>query len=63
MAIGALHDINPVLVRQGCDEIECMTLEVTTGITRSRVRYVTGYGPQELDCASRKEKFWNYLET
>ena len=61
LAIGALHDINPVLVRQGCDEIECMTIEVTTGITR--VRCVTGYGPQESDCASRKEKFWNYLET
>ena len=60
LAIGALHDINPVLVRQGCDEVECMTVEVATGTTR--LRCVTGYGPQESDCTSRKEKFWNYLE-
>ena len=60
LAIGVLHDINPVLVRQGDDEIECMTIEVTTGTTR--LRCVTGYGPQESDCVSRKEKFWNYLE-
>ena len=60
LAIGALHDINPVLVRQGCDEVECMTVEVATGTTR--LRCVTGYGPQESDCTSRKAKFWNYLE-
>ena len=28
IAIGALHDLNPVLLRQGDDEVECMTVEV-----------------------------------
>ena len=23
---------------------------------------MTGYGPQESDCVSRKEKFWNFLD-
>ena len=47
LAIGAPHDINPVLVRQGCDEVECMTVEVAIGTTR--LRCVTGYWPQESD--------------
>ena len=49
-----------MLVRQGCDQVECMTVEVATGHTR--LRCVTGYGPQESDCTQRKEKFWNYLD-
>ena len=60
LAIGVLHDINPVLVRQGCDQVECMTVEVTTRNTR--IRCVTGYGPQESDYAQRKDRFWNYLD-
>ena len=49
-----------MLVRQGCDQVEYMTVEVTTGNTR--IRCVSGYGPQESDCAQRKERFWNYLD-
>ena len=60
LAVGALHDLNPVLISHGSDEAECMTIEVTTGMTR--VRCITGYGPQESDIISRKYKFWNYLE-
>ena len=60
LAVGALHDLNPVLIRKGNDHIECLTIEVTT--EAARIRCVTGYGPQESDCTSRKEEFWSFLE-
>ena len=59
LAVGALHDLNPVLFRQGNDEVECMTVELTTGNTR--LRCVVGYGPQLADSHTRKEQFWKYL--
>ena len=49
-----------MLIRQGSDEVECMTIEVTTGNTR--LRCVIGYGPQLADSPTRKENFWNYLD-
>ena len=60
LAIGALHDLKPVLVRQGDDDTECLTIEVTAGQTRFRC--VNGYGPQLGDPKERKCKFWNYLD-
>ena len=60
LAVGALHDLKPVLIRQGNDEVECLSIEVTTLTTR--IRCVTGYGPQESDCVTRKEKFWDFLD-
>ena len=60
LAVGALHALNPVLLRQGNDEVECMTVEVTTGLTR--LRCVIGYGPQLTDSPTRKENFWKYLD-
>ena len=55
LAVGALHDKIPVLIRYGNDDIECVTIEVTT--EAARIPGVTGYGPQESDCPSRKDKF------
>ena len=60
LAIGALHELKPVLVRQGDDNTECITIEVTAGQTR--FRYVNGYGPQLGDQKERKYSFWNYLD-
>ena len=36
LAVGALHDLNPVLLGKGDNEVEFMTIEVTTGLTRLR---------------------------
>ena len=60
LAVGALHDLQPVLVRQGDDEVECITIEVKAGSTR--IRCVNGYGPQLGDTQKRKEMFWKYLD-
>ena len=60
LAIGALHDLKPMLVRQGDDDVECMTIQVSTGHTTFRC--VVGYGPQIDDSQNRKQGFWNYLD-
>ena len=49
-----------MLVRQGDDEVECLTIEITAGQTK--LRCVNGYGPQIGDPKERKAKFWNYLD-
>ena len=38
---------------EGNDEVECLSIEVT--IDKFRIWCVAGYGPQEFDCAERKE--------
>ena len=53
LAVGALVDLNPVLLCQGNDDVECMTVEITTGLTR--LICVVGYGPQLSDSQTRKE--------
>ena len=60
LAVGALHDLKPVLVRQGDDHVECMTIEITVGL--DKLRCVNGYGPQLGDSKERKDGFWKYLE-
>ena len=60
LAVGALNELQPVLVRQGDDDVECLTIEVTAGSIK--IRCVNGYGPQLSDTQERKEKFWSYLD-
>ena len=58
--MGALVDLNPVLLCRWNDEIECMTVEITTGWTK--LRCMVGYGPQLSDGQTRKEQFRRYLD-
>ena len=43
LSIGALHDLNPVFLRQVDGQVECITIEVTIGLTI--LRCMVGYGP------------------
>ena len=56
VAIGALHELNPVLTRQGDDDTECLSVD------RQKFLCVAGYGPQMGDKQERKTKFWKYLD-
>ena len=60
VAIGALHELNPVLTRHGDDDTECLSVEVSLG--NRNILCVTGYGPQLGDPVERKEGFWKYLD-
>ena len=60
LAVGALHELNPVLTRIGNDEVECLSINIEVG--RERFKCVSGYGPQLNDSNDRKRMFWKYLE-
>ena len=56
---GALHELEPVLVRKGNDKVECMSVEIKVG--KNTILCVTGYGPQITDSDDRKIDFWHYI--
>ena len=55
-----MADIYPVKTREGDDETECLTIQITVG--GFKIMVVNGYGPQMSDSTERKSKFWEYLE-
>ena len=59
IAIGAFHELNPVLIRQGDDEAECLSVEFK--VDKQQFLLVAGYGPQMSDTKERKDKFWSYM--
>ena len=59
IAIGALHELKPVLSRKGEDETECLSVEVSVG--NEKLIVVACYGPQLGDPKERNISFWKYL--
>ena len=55
-----MSDVKPVLIKQGDDDCECLSVQVKIG--PMAIVCVVGYGPQLCDSSERKQKFWNYLE-
>ena len=56
LALGVLHDLNPVWVGEGENEIESLSVEIT--VQTFRIRCVAAYGPQETrSSAEEKAKF------
>ena len=60
VAIGALHELNPVLTRQGDDSTECLSVEFS--VYKQKFLCFAGYGPQIGDTQDKKTKFWKYLD-
>ena len=59
IAIGALADVEPVLLSEGNDNVEVLVIELfASGL---KIRCVCGYGPQENHCISKKNEFWSRL--
>ena len=52
--------MKPVLLGQGDDDCECMSVQIQIG--RLPILCVAGYGPQSCDSSKRKQRFWNYLD-
>ena len=55
-----MYDLKPIKIREGDDETECLTIQITVG--ECNIVVLNGYGPQLNDCIERKNKFWEYLE-
>ena len=58
LAIGALEELEPAFISEGDDNTEILVIEINLGI---KIRCVNGYGPQENDLNSKKEKFWERI--
>ena len=60
LMIGVDNNLQALQVRQGDDEVEC--LSVVVSVPGTDIRAVCGYGPQGRDTAARKTLFWEYLD-
>ena len=61
LCIGVTRDLHSTLIRDGGDEVECITVQVE--VDNQSLVIVSGYGPQESRSSpSHKEKFWAYLD-
>ena len=67
LVIAALEDLNPILVKEGDDESEAMTVQIK--VNQFEIRIVVGYGACESDRQAkkletsqkeRKLKLWEY---
>ena len=59
LAIGALADVEPVLISEGDDNVEILVVEILA--SGMEIRCICGYGPQENHSVERKKKFWSRL--
>ena len=60
LSISALESLDPVLISEGDDEVEILTIEVQAGQTG--IRIVNGYGPQLDDNIQKKNQFWARMD-
>ena len=60
LCIGVSKDLPSCLLREGGQEVECLSVQVQVG--QQEVVVVNGYGPQMVASQVKKEQFWEYLE-
>ena len=60
LCVGVAKVLPSALLREGGDEVECITVQVQVG--QLSLVIVCGYGPQLCASPARKEQFWDYLE-
>jgi hypothetical protein len=69
LALGALNDLKPVLLKEGDDETEAISIQIE--VTKLKVRLVVGYGACDSDRQAkklktsqkeRKMKLWQFIE-
>ena len=60
LCVGVKKDLPSCLLRDGGQEVECITVQVEVG--NQEVVVVNGYGPQMVASQAKKEQFWEYLE-
>ena len=60
VAIGAKKDLNPVLIAEGEENVEAISIDIT--LSKIVISYTSAYGSQQRDSAMNKSKFWDYLD-
>ena len=60
LALGCSKDLQPVLLREGDDNVEALSVEIF--VKDMRIRCCIAYGCQENETVERKDAFWTFLE-
>ena len=69
LALGALRDLKPILLKEGDDETEALSIQIE--VTNLKIRLVVGYGAcgsdrqakkLEIEQKERKMKLWDFIE-
>ena len=60
IAIAAKKALNPVLIAEGENEVEAITIDIHP--SKIIISCTSAYGPQQRDSTSKKLKFWEYLD-
>ena len=58
--MAAIKDLNPVLVSEGTENVEAITIEIHPRLIT--IVCTSAYGPQNNDNLENKIKFWDYLD-
>ena len=60
LALGCRKELQPAWVREGDDQVEALSVEIS--LKQFKVRCCVAYGCQEHDSIERKNAFWEYLD-
>ena len=60
VAIAAKKALNPVLIAEGNEEVEAISIDIHP--SNIKISCTSAYGPQLRDSLTRKTKFWEYLD-
>ena len=60
LALGCVKDLQPVFVREGDDNVEALSVEIS--VRNMRIRCCVAYGCQETELVEKKDAFWSYLD-
>ena len=60
LALGVLHQLQPVWIAEGDDDCEFIVVEVN--VEQFKIRILTGYGPQVTSAIEKRTQFWAELE-
>ena len=60
LILGAIKELNPVLVRKGTDYVEAISIDIF--VRNMSIRCVVAYGCQETANVDKKHAFWSFIE-
>ena len=60
LALGCDKSLHPVWVREGDDDVEALSVEIS--VKNMKIRCCAAYGCQENDLTEKKDAFWAYLD-
>ena len=61
LALGCIQELKPVWVRESSEPIEALSIDIF--VKNMKIRCCVSYGCQENDEITKKEAFWEYLDT